>query len=90
MSSGGGGDRAADIAEWEQRLEDAVMDNDINAINAAVKKLDKLQGKDAGRQGDAHRFRDMLLSLESLPSHASLLLEAAGHPTHADCTRGCP
>jgi hypothetical protein len=45
-ASNGGAD---EIAAAEARLQDAVDNNDINAITKALKELEKLQGKDAGR-----------------------------------------
>jgi hypothetical protein len=49
LATGDAADRSDEIAEWEDKLEEAIMDNDTTAINQIVKKLEKLQGKNAGR-----------------------------------------
>ena len=49
MATGDAADRSDEIAEWEDKLEEAIMDNDTTAMNQIIKKLEKLQGKNAGR-----------------------------------------
>lgn len=49
LAAGDAADRSDEIAEWEDKLEEAIMDNDTTAMNQIIKKLEKLQGKNAGR-----------------------------------------
>jgi hypothetical protein len=47
LRAGSGG--ADELAAAEARLEEAVENNDINAITKALKEIERLQGNDAGR-----------------------------------------